>query len=43
MLELWFREFIDKAGASGLQTDLAGRAAVAGAAAADTVRAPMSV
>ena len=42
MLELWFREFIDKAGTRP-NTDLAGAAAVSGASAADSARAPMSV
>ena len=42
MLELWFREFIDKAGPTGLTTDVAGRAAAAGVAAADPVAAPVS-
>ena len=36
MLELWFREFIDRPGGTGQQTALAGRAA------ADPVAAPMS-
>ena len=36
MLELWFREFIDRPGGAGQQTALAGRAA------ADPVAAPMS-
>ena len=39
MLELWFREFIDKAGSTRPSADLAGTADVA---AADAVRAPLS-
>ena len=42
MLELWFREFIDRPGGTGQQTGLASRAALAGRAAADPVAAPMS-
>jgi asparagine synthase (glutamine-hydrolysing) len=42
MLELWFREFIDKAGTARPGTDLAGAAAVSGATAADAARAPLS-
>ena len=42
MLELWFREFIDTAGGANRQSDLAGRAALAGAAATDPVGVPAS-
>ena len=42
MLELWFREFIDTAGGANRQSDLAGRAALAGPAATDPVAVPAS-
>jgi asparagine synthase (glutamine-hydrolysing) len=41
MLELWFRQFIDRSGGSG-QRDVPGAAVASGAAAMDAVAAPLS-
>jgi asparagine synthase (glutamine-hydrolysing) len=42
MLELWFRQFIDRSGSGSGTRDLAGAAAASGAAAMDSAAAPMS-